>query len=250
MLQALVLERRNLDLYEEKSNKVRSGIFFRKSIADPSKSSFSKLKMRKKLFCAVLTAVTTVATVITSSPFLKPAKAEWDSNTLALATNALNIVWGEFVANLGITYYYPVVYTHPGPDTTPCGPLQLAHYCASSNTIHLDMSAMNSIASNVGDAAAYSILAHEYGHSVQQHLGLLVSGIPTPTLELQADCLSGAFFAASNYAGLIESGDLEEAMFSALSSGDYNYSDANHHGTPEQRVQAFQTGFATPDACF
>lgn len=85
---------------------------------------------------------------------------------------------------------------------------------------------------------------------VQQHLGLLGTGIPTPALELQADCLAGAFFAASNYVGLIEPGDLEEGMFTSLMYGDYNYWDANHHGTPKQRVQAFTTGFTTPNACF
>ncbi len=43
---------------------------------------------------------------------------------------------------------------------------------------------------------------------------------------------------------------LEEGMFASLMYGDYNYWDANHHGTPEQRVQAFTTGFTTPNACF
>lgn len=206
--------------------------------------------MRNNLFSAVITAVITTATVITSSPFVKPAQAEWDSNTLAFTSDLLDNFWGSFVSNLGITYYYPAVYTHQVPELTPCGPVELAHYCGNSNTIHLYMPAMNEIASTVGDAGAYLILAHEYGHSVQQHLGLLGTGIPTPTLELQADCLAGAFFAASNYVGLIEPGDLEEGMFTSLMYGDYNYWDANHHGTPEQRVQAFTTGFTTPNACF
>jgi len=48
----------------------------------------------------------------------------------------------------------------------------------------------------------------------------------------------------------MESGDLEEGMFSALMVGDYNYEDADHHGTPVQRMRAFTEGFVNPNACF
>lgn len=115
--------------------------------------------------------------------------------------------WTTFFDELDADYQPPVVYAHTeaAAKTTPCGFLSVAQYCPNSNTVHLDMLAMSSFADSIGDAAAYAIVAHEYSHSAQYQLGLFPSGESSVKLELQADCLAGAFFAVADKAGMARS---------------------------------------------
>ena len=192
------------------------------------------------------------------STAVKPASAEWDYPTLEVVSNALDTFWGSFFREINrnmnrkikIRYRYPVVYPHQRVVRTPCGPAELAHYCPQDNTIHLNIPRMTRLANNQGDAAAYYGLAHEYGHSVQNQLGLFNKNIPLVRLELQADCLAGVFFAATDRVGVLEPGDLEEGMVTAKMMGDYDYHDVQHHGTPKQRMSAFLKGFRDPRNCF
>ncbi len=202
-----------------------------------------EVKMKKLLALGIGTAFAFFS-------LAKPATSEWNKSTLVLVSDGLDVFWGTFLGKLGVQYRYPVVYSHANTSPTPCGMVRLAHYCPATNTIHLEMGEMSQLAFEIGDSAAYFAVAHEYGHSVQRHMGLLNKGIPIPVLELQADCLAGTFFAATKYAGVLETGDLEEGMFSAFKHGDYQNWRANHHGTPEQRMAAFTIGFTDPRACF
>ncbi len=47
--------------------------------------------------------------------------------------------------------------------------------------------------------------------------------------------------------GRLEPGDVEEAVSTALAVGDFDVSNRNHHGTPEERRQAWLTGFESGD---
>ena len=109
---------------------------------------------------------------------------------------------------------------------------------------------MNSLARDIGDSAVYGVISHEFSHSVQNQLGLYSSGASTTALELQADCLSGTFFAIADYAGLLEPGDFEEVLVATLDAGDFYFESPYHHGTPIQRSAAFARGFADPSYCF
>ena len=105
--------------------------------------------------------------------------------------------------------------------------------------------------SAAGDFAVAYIVAHEYGHQVQDELGLFERGIPTKPLELQADCYAGAWAKSADEANRLDPGDVDEALEAALAVGDFNESDPGHHGTPEERANAWQTGFESgkPSAC-
>lgn len=196
------------------------------------------------------TVLATVELAIAIALFpVKPATTEWNRRTLVDVKDTLNVFWGSFFQKLRVPYRFPKVYLHAQGEPTPCGEVEIAHYCPMTNTVHLDMDGMSQLAFKFGDSAAYIVLAHEYGHSVQRFLGLS-NRIPTRTKELQADCLAGAFFAGSEYAGLLERGDLEEAILSAFNSGDNEYSNPNHHGTPRECAAAFARGFDDPRACF
>ena len=124
-----------------------------------------------------------------------------------------------------------------------------------------------------GDFAQAYIVAHEIGHHVQNLLGVMedvdLATQENPDdanelsvrVELQADCLAG-IWAHSAYAkgDLLESGDLEEGLAAAAAVGDDRLQqragqgvnpDSFTHGTSEQRVKWFRTGFDSgdPSAC-
>jgi len=105
------------------------------------------------------------------------------------------------------------------------------------------------------EGAAAMVHAHEFGHIAQ-----FVSGIsgPTPLMELQADALAGATLAHyiivervlmnAAYAAALavanhRQGELTQASKSLFSIGDYAFNSPDYHGTPSQRVYAFQNGF-------
>jgi predicted metalloprotease len=98
-----------------------------------------------------------------------------------------------------------------------------------------------------GDVSVAYIVAHEYGHEVQNELGVDQQGLPTMSLELQADCYAGNWAKNADDEHRLEQGDLDEALNSALAVGDFDTSQPGHHGTPEQRKEAFTTGFESGD---
>ncbi len=85
-----------------------------------------------------------------------------------------------------------------------------------------------------------TILAHECGHIAQFKYGYR---LPTMQLELQADYLAGWYMANRNNV-IWDQQALADSCRSLFSHGDYDFNNPNHHGTPQQRVNAFLTGYA------
>jgi predicted metalloprotease len=102
----------------------------------------------------------------------------------------------------------------------------------------------------IGDFAVAYIVAHEYGHQVQDELGLFErygGQLPTMAFELQADCYAGTWAKSADEENRLEEGDVEEALGAALAVGDFATGNPGHHGTPEQREEAWTTGFRSGD---
>jgi len=104
-----------------------------------------------------------------------------------------------------------------------------------------------------GDFAVAFIVAHEYGHQIQDELGLYQkygNTLPTMAFELQADCYAGTWAKSAADENKLEDGDVQEALDTALAVGDFS-ADEGHHGTPEQRADAWNTGFSSgsPSSC-
>jgi uncharacterized protein len=102
----------------------------------------------------------------------------------------------------------------------------------------------------VGDFAVAYIVAHEYGHEVQDELGLFDKygdSVPTMNFELQADCYAGTWAKSAADQNRLDDGDVQEALDAALAVGDFDTSNPSHHGTPEQREEAWSTGFESGD---
>ncbi|WP_158599111.1 neutral zinc metallopeptidase [Planococcus salinus] len=96
-----------------------------------------------------------------------------------------------------------------------------------------------------GDFSIAFYVAHEYAHSLQQDLGMLEAnaGNAVRNLELHADCMAGVWTKSVYERGLLETGDLEEVMRTTHDGGDYSDDPSLHHGTPQQRYDAFKTGY-------
>jgi predicted metalloprotease len=159
-----------------------------------------------------------------------------------------------------------------GAVQSACGPLDesAAAYCPGDDTIYISERFADAIhagaldralpgssqgyGGTLGDFAVAYIVAHEYGHQIQDELGLFDrygDRVPTMALELQADCFAGVWARSAGDQGRLEAGDVEEALDAALAVGDFDTASPGHHGTPEQRREAWSTGFEAgePGAC-
>jgi predicted metalloprotease len=118
-----------------------------------------------------------------------------------------------------------------------------------------------------GDFADAYVVAHEIGHHVQNLLGILPrfnrarqtmseteANAASVRIELQADCFAGIWGKFTDQKGLLDKGDLEEALNAANQIGDdalqkqaqgYVVPDSFTHGTSEQRAKWFTRGFQT-----
>jgi uncharacterized protein len=101
----------------------------------------------------------------------------------------------------------------------------------------------------VGDFGLAYVVAHEYAHDVQQELGLYTQSprLGVEPFELQADCMAGLWGNSVYREGKLKPGDVEEAMSTATAAGDFDYGNAQHHGTPEERRAAWLDGFRSGD---
>ena len=98
-------------------------------------------------------------------------------------------------------------------------------------------------------ATTFLILAHEWGHAVQDtwlENGGPDTWEPASRQELNADCLAGVFLSWGISSGnIIEDAGDADAIWSWLYSGGYNgpWLDPPSHGTGEERRTAFSDGY-------
>lgn len=96
------------------------------------------------------------------------------------------------------------------------------------------------------------ITAHEFGHAVHQALAdqLHVSGPPTMQNELLADCFAANWVHVQDTTGRLLPGDMDAALATIWAVGDFGFDKADHHGTPQERHDAFIHGLdGSPAKC-
>ncbi len=163
--------------------------------------------------------------------------------------------WSASFTAAGLTYQpISTFQSYTTPSNSPCGALVLnnAFYCGSNMGVYFDRTFLDSYLSSIGDMAPAFIISHEIGHHVSRLLGWVWPRVSKKQAELQADCFGGVWTADAQDRGLLETGDLEEAVTTLIDVGDPNISwfDPNEHGTPVQRVGAFLYGFLHgPSGC-
>ncbi len=189
-------------------------------------------------------------------------------------------VWNDIFAVQGRRYREPTLVLFTGATPSACGMGQAAmgpFYCPADQKAYIDLSFYEDLRSRFrapGDFAQAYVLAHEVGHHVQNLLGIstevrhMQSGRSkaqanelSVRLELQADCLAGVWAKRADKArGLLEAGDIEEALAAAAAIGDDRLQRQSRgtvvpesftHGTSAQRQRWFQNGFQSgnPDSC-
>jgi predicted metalloprotease len=139
-----------------------------------------------------------------------------------------------------------------GTATTAVGPF----YCPIDHKVYIDLSFYDELRRRFGapgDFAQAYVIAHEVGHHVQNLHGLLGRGeVSSVPIELQADCLAGAWAHSADARGLVEVGDVDEALHAASQIGDdaiqrkatgHVQPETFTHGTSAQRSSSFRRGY-------
>ncbi len=189
--------------------------------------------------------------------------------------------WKQLFAQSGRHYPPPTLTLFDNDVTSACGFASSASgpfYCPDDQQVYIDLQFFAKLEqqfSVVGDFARAYIISHEIGHHVQLELGLsspfeqaLLDRQPVTgdgglevRAELQADCLAGVWaHHAQQRLDWLEPGDIEAALHAATVFGDdYLQRSRNapvrpetfSHGTSQQRVSWFKSGFATglPQTC-
>ena len=198
------------------------------------------------------------------------ARALVEDSLRAYWTSTLEPETGtSFTATEVVTFTEAVSTGGCGNASSAVGPF----YCPVDKTIYLDSTFFEAVLEGQlggrgGDFVEPYVLAHEYGHHIQNLLGTMgqVKTQQGPTsdavrLELQADCYAGMWtngaMSTTDAKGVkifdtIDRADIEEAIDSAKTVGDDRIQEASGgkvnpegwtHGSSKQRVAWFETGF-------
>ena len=186
----------------------------------------------------------------------------------------VNATWSDIFAGSEQRYQEGTLVVFEQATGTACGRGSSAtgpFYCPRDGQIYLDLSFFRELRDRFGapgDFAQAYVIAHEFGHHVQNQLGIndevqrLSQQEPerandlSVRLELQADCLAGVWGHTALEEGELSAGDLEEALAAAASIGDDRIQETTTgridperwtHGSSAQRARWFRVGFDSGD---
>ncbi|KIL78346.1 neutral zinc metallopeptidase [Bacillus badius] len=180
-------------------------------------------------------------------------------------------VWSEIFRQQGLVYKEPTLVLYTNSVQSACGTSSASvgpFYCPGDQKLYIDLSFYDELQQRFhapGDFAMAYVIAHEVGHHVQTLLGTSDKIMPLRQqlseeefnkylvrFELQADYLAGVWARHAEGKGVLEEGDLDEALNAASAVGDdtlqkqargYVVPESFTHGTSEQRKRWFNKGF-------
>lgn len=207
----------------------------------------------------------------TTESQVSPVRQDEMSQFVATVLAETEDVWNGILQAQGPDYPEPTLVLFTGAVRSACGNASAASgpfYCPGDSKIYIDLSFFDELARRFqasGDFAQAYVLAHEVGHHVQNVIGVLPKfnemrrsmsqseeNRMSIRVELQADCFAGIWGHYTAQKGLLERGDLEEALNAAQQIGDdtiqrrtqgYVVPESFNHGTSAQRKEWFARGF-------
>lgn len=210
--------------------------------------------MRHRLGVAVAVGLTCLM-VSGSALFVSSGRAQQDSyvsspdGTLPEGARDIDAYWQRTFQGSGFAYRPPSgVRQYQGSTLTGgCGPASddnAAFYCPADEAIYLSSTGLKRWGLVAGDFSYVAILAHEWGHHVQHLVGIDRTGRADEAFELQADCLAGAYAQDAKTRGMLDPGDVTEAVETAINAADpIDTPSTDPHGINDDRVTAFMKGF-------
>ena len=184
-------------------------------------------------------------------------------------------VWNEIFSQLGGQYREPTLVLFTEQVSSACGFAGAAvgpFYCPGDQKLYLDLSFFRELEMRFrapGDFAGAYVVAHEVGHHGQNLLGTMERVQAAQSrmgqeqanqlsirLELQADFLAGVWAHHAQKKGVLDPGDVEEALTAASAVGDdrlqretqgFVVPDSFTHGSSQQRIRWFRKGLETGD---
>ncbi|PZF31595.1 neutral zinc metallopeptidase [Curtobacterium sp. MCPF17_051] len=192
------------------------------------------------------------------------------------AAESLDAYWTSEARSLGISYTSPEFFLFQDSTDTSCGQASAAtgpFYCPPDRAVFLDTAFYDDLQSQYGSSggplAQMYVVAHEWGHHVQQLQGSFANTDRSGTgassgsvrVELQADCYAGAWVGdaattedanGETFFEPITRSQITDALSAASAVGDDSIQeratgrvdpDSFTHGSSEQRQRWFLRGY-------
>ncbi len=192
------------------------------------------------------------------------------------AVNSLDAYWADALPAAGFAFEHPGVVLFDGSMSSACGTASSAtgpFYCPPDSTIYLDVTFFEELettwGARGGTLGEMYVMAHEYGHHIESLVGVFDladrsgtgSDSDSVRVELMADCLAGAWAghaatvpdaSGTPFLEPLTRDQVAGALSAAAAIGDDRIQEASGgsadphtftHGSSEQRVEAFSTGY-------
>jgi hypothetical protein len=194
--------------------------------------------------------------------------SEADLEKVAIASfNDAQEVWARSISDRyrpsTLVLFWDGTRSGCGDASSAMGPF----YCPLDEKVYVDLGFYRELAQRFGAAGEFAnayVIAHEVAHHVQNVLGIAervraaqehdpeTRNALSVRMELQADCLAGAWARTVGERGQLDPGDIEEGLRAAAAVGDDRVQRATTgrvrpesftHGTAEQRSTWFRRGY-------